>query len=343
VAQSSWPSPTSSRTVTDLQYEQLVAPQYVDGLVGSPTDAALVSADGSGMHVFLAASRYGQVRGHAWTSGASTVTLTIGANSSGSTRTDLVVLGLDRSTWNATAYVKAGTPGSGAPALQTDTGDTGIFEIPLAEVTVLNGTSAISAGQVKTRHWYARPDGVASASTDTRPPSPTPGMRMWESGTAYVWNGSIWEKVSNPPTPVQSTQTTILSGLTGPSGIGDDSTWRGFSSAVWTPLTFVVPPTGRVYVTVSGWVENRATTSSSMWLSYFSTGGGMTSGLDPDVMDARAVSTRASRVVASNRKLYTGLTPGATVTLTPAYNSTTASSDANVSSIRYGNLIMEPA
>src|SRR4051812_44253750 len=107
----------------------MVAPQYVDGLVGDPTDTALISADGSGLHVFVAASRYALVRGHGWTSGSPVITLAIGSNTSGSTRIDLVVLGLDRSTWAVTCYVKAGTAGSGAaPSLQTDTGDTGIFE-----------------------------------------------------------------------------------------------------------------------------------------------------------------------------------------------------------------------
>lgn len=345
MAQSSWPDPAASRVVTDLQYERLAAPQYVDGMIGDPTDAPLVSADGSAMQVSLAASRYAQVRGHGWASGATTDTLSIGANASGNTRIDLVVLGLDRSTWAATAYVKAGTPGASpvAPALQTDTGDTGIYEIPLAEVTVLNGAASIAADKVKTRHWYARPDGAASAGTDTRPPSPWLGMSLWESGTKYVWNGSIWERTSNPPTPVQTTQNVTLSGTTGASGIGGDSTWRDFALSVWGPLTFTVPPSGRVYITVSGWIENRLTVNSTIWLSYRASGGGMIAGTDGNAMDERALSTHSSRLVASKRTYFSGLTPGATVTLTPAYFSTTASSDPNVSSIRYGRLLMEPA
>lgn len=346
MAQSSWPSPAASRVVTDLQYERLVATQYVDGLIGDPSDAPLVSASGSAMQVSLAASRYAQVRGHGWTSGATAVTLSIGANSSGNTRIDLAVLGLDRSTWNVTAYVKAGTPASSpvAPALQTDTGDTGIYEIPLAEVTVLNGASVIAADKVKTRHWYARADGVASAGVDTRPPSPSPGMCLWESGTKYVWNGTVWERISNLPTPVQSAQgVDITGGPSIPPGLVGDSTWRDVSADVWAPLVFTVPQSGRVYITISGWIENRFESSSTIWASYRASGGGMTSGTDPTVMDKRALSVRNGRLVASKRVLVTGLTPGASVTLTPAFFTTAVASDITVSSLRQGVLIMEPS
>lgn len=346
MAQSSWPSPAASRVVTDLQYERLVATQYIDGLIGDPSDAVLVSADGSARQVSLAADRYAQVRGHGWTSGATTVTLTIGANTSGNTRIDLVVLGLDRSTWDVTAYVKAGTPGSTpvAPALQTDTGDTGIYEIPLAEVTVLNGASVIAADKVKTRHWYARADGAASAGTDTRPPSPQPGMGLWESGTKYVWNGTAWERTSNLPTPVQSAQgVDITGGPSIPPGLIGSATWNDVSSDVWAPLTFTVPQSGRVYITISAWIENRYESSSTIWASYRASGGGMTSGTSSTVMNKRGISVRNGRLVCSKRILVTGLTPGASVTLTPAYFTGAVASDITISALREGVLIMEPS
>jgi hypothetical protein len=101
--------------------------------------------------VFVRAGKRALLQGHAWYSGSSDVALTIAANSSGSTRTDTVVLRLDRSTWNVTAAVRQGTPGAGAPTLQRDTGDTGLWEIPLADVTVDNGAGSIASGKVYTR------------------------------------------------------------------------------------------------------------------------------------------------------------------------------------------------
>lgn len=344
MAQSSWPSPDDSRVVDDLSYEKLVAGQYVDGQLGSPSDTPLVYADGSGRQVFLRAGRYAVLRGHGWTSGGTDVTLAVGANTSGSTRIDLVVLGLDRATWNVTAYVKAGTAGAGiSPALQTDTGSTGIFEIPLAEVTVPNAASVTSAGQVKPRAWWIRSDGVASAGTDTRPPAPTTGDRLWESGTSYIWNGSIWERTSNLPAPVQTSQNATYSGTSGTTGIAGDSAWHRFGATTWPVLTFTVPASGRFYVTIGGFVENRLAASSVIVMSYGMSGGGTTTTISDTVLGPRGISARNGRVCASRRSLYTGMTPGATVTITPYYLSTIVSSDREVTSLRDGNLLMEPA
>lgn len=200
MAESSWPDPATSRVVNDLQYERLVALQHVDGLLGTPSDQELVFADGSALAVFVRPSRYAQLRGHGWTSGTTQLTKAIGANSSGQTRTDLVVLGLNRSTWAVTSYVKAGTPGAGAPALQRDGGDTGIFEIPLAEVTVVNNATVITAGNVIPRAWYVRADGAWTTST-TRPTVPDVGEVITEGGAKYVWTGSIWKNISEPAVP----------------------------------------------------------------------------------------------------------------------------------------------
>jgi hypothetical protein len=344
MAQSSWPDPAASRVVTDLQYEQLVAAQYVDGVVGNPGEAPVVSADGSGMLVTVATGRLAQVRGHGWASGSPAFTLSVGSNTSGSTRIDLVVLGLSRTTWEVTAYVKAGTPGAGvAPALQTDTGSTGVYEIPLAEVTVLSGAASIAADKVKARQWWIRPDGVASSGAAARPPSPWPGARMWEAGTSYVWTGTAWERTSNPPTPVQVNQLHDLAGLTGSSGIGDDGHWHDFSSGTFPALTFAVPATGRVYLTVSGWLQQRLTTADTIWLSYRAVGGGLTAGMVDTELNRRGLSAQDGRTVSSKRILYTGLVPAATVTLTPVYWCSHASADPEITSIRLGNITMEPA
>jgi hypothetical protein len=338
LAQSSWPDPATSRAVTDTQYEQLVAAQYVDGLIGSPTDTPAVYADGTGREVTLRANRLAQLRGHGWSSGGSDTVLSIGANASGSSRTDLVVLGLSRTTWAVTAYVKPGTPGAGAPALQVDMGDTGIYEMPLAEVTVGVGVGVITADKVKARHWYARPDGVASAGVDTRPPSPTPGMKMFEDG-AYVWSGTAWERISNLPTPVQTFQ---ASDLLGSADITGDGAWHDVPDAAWPSLVFVVPASGRVRITVSGWAEHHLTTSSAIWVSYRASGGGMLPGTVTSEVNKRGLSTRGGRIVTSKTRLFTGLVPGASVSLIPIYQSSAPSSDANVTSIRQCYLTMEP-
>lgn len=156
MAESSWPTLAGSRVVTDIQWEQMASGFAADGVVGSPTDSAVVYADSTGMQVKIRASKLALVRGHGWYSGASEFTKAIGSNSSGSTRVDRIVLRLTRSTWAVTSEVKAGTPGAGAPALTQDaTGSgSGVYEIGLATVTVTNGAATISAGNVAPEARY---------------------------------------------------------------------------------------------------------------------------------------------------------------------------------------------
>ncbi|MFF1709326.1 hypothetical protein [Streptomyces sp. NPDC058268] len=190
MAQDSWPSPAhNSRAVTDTEYEKIAAHFSDDGTWGTPTDTAVVSA-GSGLSVNVRAEVYASVRGHAWYSGASAVNLAIGANSSGSTRTDRVVLRLDRSAWTVRAVVKAGTPGAGAPTLTQQTGDTGVYEIPLARVTVLNGASAVSV----TREELYVGTRLRPALSSARNPNPVRGEVAYEidTGRLKIYDGTAW-------------------------------------------------------------------------------------------------------------------------------------------------------
>jgi hypothetical protein len=194
MAESSWPSPThNSRAVNDLEYEQLLAAYAGDGLVGSATDADLVYADSTGMQVKVRANRFGLVRGQLWSSGPTDITKTIAANASGQTRIDLAVLRRDRSTWATTVQIKAGTPGGPAPATENDLGTTGLFEIPISEITVPNLASTMANSDLDNRGWYLTPGGGISCTSTSRPPH-WPGRRIYEvdTGVRYVSSGSAW-------------------------------------------------------------------------------------------------------------------------------------------------------
>ncbi|MGC4918621.1 hypothetical protein [Streptomyces albogriseolus] len=190
MAQNSWPSPAhNSRAVTDVEYEKIAARFSDDGVDGSPADAAVVTA-GVGLNVTIRANVYASVRGHAWTSGTSTVALAVSANSSGQTRIDRVVLRLDRSDWTVRAAVKTGTPGAGVPALTQSTGDTGVYEIPLAEATVLNGAASVTV--TRRELWVG--SRVRACTSATRNPAPATGELCLETdtGTVRMWDGGAW-------------------------------------------------------------------------------------------------------------------------------------------------------
>lgn len=166
MAQSSWPTVAGGRAINDTQWEQMASGFAADGVVGAPTDTALVYADATGMQVKVRANKLALVRGHGWASGGAEFTKTIGANSSGSTRIDLIVLRLTRSTWDVTIEVKAGTPGAGVPALTQDaTGSgAGVYEIAVAQVNVANGAATIAATDVTPLARF-----IGGASSSSRP------------------------------------------------------------------------------------------------------------------------------------------------------------------------------
>ncbi|WP_435209544.1 hypothetical protein [Streptomyces sp. bgisy034] len=180
MAQNSWPSPAhNSRAVTDLEYEKIASRFSDNGVYGTPTDDAVVTA-GTGLSVSVRPEVHASVRGHAWSSGTSSVTLSITANSSGSTRVDRVVLRLDRSDWTVRAVVKQGTPGAGVPTLTQQTGDTGVYEILLANVTVLNGASSVT---VTRGERYVGTRIRPCTSTSLTDPNPEFGELRWETDT----------------------------------------------------------------------------------------------------------------------------------------------------------------
>jgi hypothetical protein len=195
VAQNSWPSPGhNDRNVTDTEYEKIASRFSDDGMYGTPADTAVISA-GVGLSVDVRADVHASVRGHAWTSGTTTVNLAIAANVSGLTRIDRVVLRLDRSDWTVRAVVKEGTPGSGVPTLSQQTGDTGVYEIALAEVTILSGAGSVTVVR-KELYIGSR---VRPATSTTRNPIPAPGELAFETNTGIMrlWTGSSWSILSS--------------------------------------------------------------------------------------------------------------------------------------------------
>ena len=191
MAQDSWPSPAhNARAVTDTEYEKIAARFSGDGVYGDPVSSTPVVTAGTGWSVNIKANTYASVRGHAWYSGSSVENLPITANVSGQTRVDRVVLRLDRSVWTVRAVVRQGTPGSGPPALVQDTGDTGLYEIPLAQVTIRTAASSVTV----TREELYVGVRIRPATSTTHNPNPAPGEMVFETdtGRVRVWTGDTW-------------------------------------------------------------------------------------------------------------------------------------------------------
>ncbi len=189
MAESSWPTVAGTRAVTDDQYELMCAGYTIDGIIGTHTDTTVAYGDSSGRQVKIRAGKTALVGGHGWYSGSTDVTLTIAANSSGSTRIDMVVLGLDRTTWAVNAYIVQGTPGAGIPSLTRGARGSGAgkWEIPIASVTVVNGASTIASTDVTNIGWYSGDDMIAVASTASHQPPVADYSRMRHTDTGNEW------------------------------------------------------------------------------------------------------------------------------------------------------------
>jgi len=229
VAESSWPSPSNSRVVDDTQYEKIGIQLGPSGVYGDFTSPQLVFGDSSGMQVKIAADRYAMVRGHVWWSGSSIFTKSIAANASGSTRIDLVVLQLSRTTWDVTTVIVQGTPGGGAPTATQNLGTTGVYQVVLAQVSVASGAGSITAGNVTYMATHIGAGGqlrAPSVAALAYVPQPHPGMGVvLDTGDEYGRNAanSAWVIVRQVgPTSYTPTFTANGGGLVlGTGGIAE--------------------------------------------------------------------------------------------------------------------------
>jgi hypothetical protein len=207
---------------------------------GDFSSPQLIYGDSTGMQIKVAADRYAVVRGHTWWSGSSIFTKSIASNSSGSTRVDLVVLRFSRTTWDVTVQIVQGTPGAGAPSSTKNLGTTGVYELVLAQVTVANNASTITAGNVTYVATHVGSNGqlrVADTPSNslTYVPQPFPGMQVIVDASSDVYTrntaNSAWVLTSQTGmTSYTPTLTAAGGGLaigTAGSVVGEYSIFNG--------------------------------------------------------------------------------------------------------------------
>src|SRR5690606_22566568 len=112
------------------------------------------------------------------------------------TRRDLVVVRLDRDASPRVVGVEVieGTPGAPAPAPEQATGDSGQYDLPLAEV-VVPASGSPAAATIATRCWYIGEYGQIRCTSSTRPPH-SAGLTVWEDGRLLVSTGTQWRTVA---------------------------------------------------------------------------------------------------------------------------------------------------
>lgn len=242
-------------------------------------------------------------------------------------RIDLVYLrvwdnSVDASGLNkADAVYLAGTA-SGSPVAPTPAG-TQIY-MPLATINVPASGGGSPTVSTAVRPTTVAPGGILPSTT--APATPYTGQ-YWDDGTNLRrWNGSAWRTVS--PLVSQITNQ-VNQPPTSPL-----STFTDFTNTDWPAATVVVPPSGNVRITIGGAVANTDSGTAAAWLGWHATGA-----LTETTSEANSVSAVGGRTYASRVVVRTGLTPGASLTITPQWWSNTAGAGRRISN---GQLIVEP-
>lgn len=110
-------------------------------------------------------------------------------------------------------------------------------------------------------------------------------------------------------------------------------TWTNFTNAAWPAVTFTAPPSGIVKVTIGARLRN--TQGSTIGVSIRATGGITITPND----DYNVVIDNGNQLDASRVGLITGITAGASTTITPAWIIT--GGDASTADITNGLLVVE--
>jgi hypothetical protein len=207
------------------------------------------------------------------------------------------------------------------------------------------GFKTFTVGEVLTAadvNDYLMEQGVIVCTSGTRPASPHEGMFIYETDTNLyrTYTGAAWKRTGGQDVESASlfdNDSTTLSGFT------------NTTAAAGTPVvgdTFVCPPSGGVYITVSGYMVglNDGQTVHLGWevRQGAVVGSGtidITTSVNRSITCGEAVNVGAPATLnASRRFLSTGiLTPGSTYNVRTMHWVSGGSAD-----IRYRELIVEP-
>jgi len=202
VASISFPRPGyNGGRLSNWEHELVAGQSSPYGLGGYPTDPPPVVADSTSVRgVRVRAGLWVQMRGSVWQSGPTDIPLTVEPNTSGFARIDLVVVRLDRSTYELREHVITGSPAPTpqAPQALRQWGPSGFYDFPLAEVRVPHNAGALPVNSVTIRGWYVGEDGNIRCTSDSRPPHLV-GRIIWQHDTSSVWvsDGNVWRPVND--------------------------------------------------------------------------------------------------------------------------------------------------
>lgn len=189
--------PFDGQSISETLFSRLFR-EYVDsGVVASAdsNDLRVTRYDGPGLKVAVGTGM-AIIRGHALIA-TQVADLTIGAPGA-ATRRDTIALRLDPTANTVNPVVIPGTAGSANPTPLAQT-ESGIFELPLAYVTVVPGAATIAEADIEDARDFVSGRVGVWANDSKRPRNPRVGRYglNLSAGRWEFWNGSAWQSVAS--------------------------------------------------------------------------------------------------------------------------------------------------
>jgi len=191
--------PFENIDTTESQFSEWATNFQETGVQGSPTGTELgITVTGSDLNLTVAAGQ-AFIRGHYY---INTSDLVLAVTSAGTnTRIDIVVVELDPEANTIVTKIVSGEAVSADPVAPTLTQSaTGIYQLPIATLTIPASTVAITTGMlVDTRTFMGNRVGIWT--TATRPANPTAYQTLGYNTTIEShesWNGTAWVGFFDP-------------------------------------------------------------------------------------------------------------------------------------------------
>lgn len=306
-----------------------------DGIDADPTtNAGQVSDGGSGASVNIQ-NFTAILQGSMYQLTAGPLNLAVSANGGGANRFDRVVLTYDASNPQPIrTRIVSGIPGGGLPALTANA--SGVWDMPLAQY---EKTPAGAITNLIDCRRFIHPGGRGvyanfGPTVDQVYPTGTAkrGQRLVYRNTDEVWqfDGTNWVWVEPgsqcPPIDAfnETDQTTTSTSFTAGTSLG---------------VSFVAPPSGKVYVTVSGATECAAPSAAQLSFEVRITN--VSGAVVLAATDENGIGQQEDKwSQGSDRVLVTGLTPRVTYFARTMHRS---SNSAQTASIFRRRILVEPA
>jgi hypothetical protein len=202
----------------------------------------------------------------------------------------------------------------------------------IADIALAPSQTSVAAGNIgDVRQYSVAAGGVLPVFSSVAPPRLHPGQVLYQMDTDLFEVGQLAgtkrqvREYIRPSTSLQAANppfTTL-------------ATYVDFLSASWAPVTVTVPPSGMVRVTISGDAQNTNTATSTCHITWRASGAATVT-----ASPFNSLTAAGTRFAGSRTRLLTGLTPGASLTITPQWNISSGSS--STAQIAGGTLEVTP-